>query len=422
MRRVLWVSLATLLACGPNPPAPVKVMAIVPNASGTYETQQVELTTVTNLTAMQGSVVTFVGGTRVTIDPNDPLQASLTDKSDSQLYDILVKEKGADPRGNFINRAEVYWPGDYHTWAMVSTFYNFERSFTYFTDIYDGKKVDELQHQKVLYDTELRINSPDPLTDNALYLSLIKAFVVVPPKNSQLVPLAFNIGVIGHEFAHKVFNVRAFGDVSYAPYLSWNGSSFNLMRSLDEGLADFHGYSISCKEAAGCQPNFLKASLADATTVTARDLSKNDACLTKELQTALNNFTADQWVRGPELYRYGTLWASALYQAGNKTGKLQVLQKALVNAYSDTTPGTPGLGQLVSANINTPQLVTPEEVANAIVAHVTDPDLAKTLCKEFSGRLQLKCASFPCTIDGQPAMPACKYAVSRDSTCPVITP
>ena len=33
----------------------------------------------------------------------------------------------------------MLWPADFHTWNMVSAYYNFERSYEYFNDIYDGE-------------------------------------------------------------------------------------------------------------------------------------------------------------------------------------------------------------------------------------------------------------------------------------------
>ena len=122
MRVFLLIVCAAALSCGPNPPAPVRVMAIVPVETGGYETREVQLQTIGNLTTLKGSVAELVGVNRVTIDPNDPIQrGGIENLTDEQRYEVLVKDKGSDVRGNYLDRAGVLWPADFHTWNMVTT-------------------------------------------------------------------------------------------------------------------------------------------------------------------------------------------------------------------------------------------------------------------------------------------------------------
>lgn len=410
-----------LAACAPAPAAPVQVMALAPNQTGAYATVQVELKTVSSLANLKGSVAELVGGNRVVVDPNDPLQSlggGIQGMTDEQRYEVLVKDKGADVRGHFIERAGVYWPADFHTWNMVSAYYNFEKSYEYFVDIYDGVEPTELQKMRVMYWANVRLNSAEPLTDNALYLSFVKSFVIVPFQTQELVPLAMNIGVIGHEVAHKSFSKKVLQDAGIHPALtSWTGSAFNLLKSLDEGLADFHGFGVTCGEPAGCRPNFLSVSVSDAATVEMRNVARTDACMDESLRTSFFNFSPDQWVRSPNMYKVGNLIAASMYQAANKSqaGAMGVMRKALITAYDDPSPTNPGLSKLINDNLNTPQAVTLEAVTNVIVSHVTDPELKKQLCNEFSTRLQLKCGAFPCA-----EMPACPATSARQNFCPLL--
>lgn len=420
MKRLLLASIATLWACAPNPPAPVQVMALAPNQTGAYATVQVELKTLSSLANLKGSVAEFVGGNRVLVDANDPLQnlnGGIQNMTDDQRYEVLVKDKGLDVRGNFIERAGVYWPADFHTWNMVSAYYNFEKSYEYFVKVYDGVEPTELQKMRVMYWANVKLNTTEPMTDNALYLSFIKSFVIVPfSENQPTIPLAMNIGVIGHEVAHKVFNHKVLEDQGIHPALtSWNGSAFNLLKSLDEGLSDFHGFGVTCPEAAGCRPNFLSGSVADESTVSMRNIARTDACMTENLRNAFMTYAPDQWVRSSNMYEVGNLFAAAMYQAGNKVGDIGVMQKALITAYDDASATNPGLRQLVNSNVNNPAAMTPEAVANIIVAHVTDPAMKKELCNEFSTRLQLKCGAFPCD-----EMPACPSTSARQNFCPLL--
>ncbi|MFT3709428.1 MAG: hypothetical protein QM817_17460 [Archangium sp.] len=420
---------AVSTSCGPNPKPPVKVMAMVPDESGAFTTTQVELTTVGNMTSLSGDVIKLVGGTRVVLDPNDPTQqinGGIQNMPDDQRYDILVRDKGGDVRGHYVDKSGVLWPDDFHTWNMVTTYYNFERSYKYFANIYDGVDPKELRPMRVLYWSDVYLNSTTPLVDNALYLSFVKSFAVAPFKNEQLIPLPMNIGVVGHEVSHRVFNYNALSDQGIHPALgTWSLQAFNWLKSLDEGLADFHGYSVTCLEAAGCRPNFLALSLSDSRTVSFRNVGNAAACMDDALRTSFQNTVQNEWVSSPNLYKVGNLVAVSLFQAGNKTGKIEVLQKALITALDDESATTPGIRQLIEANKGDAALgqrnFTPEAVVDIIAAHITDPDLKKQVCTEFSTHMQLRCGQWPCTVDGIAAMPNCPSTARRENTCPLLT-
>ncbi len=422
-------SLLLMAACGPNPPAPVKVMALLPDETGAFTTGQVELTTVANVTTLKGDVVELVGGTRVVVDPNDATQQAnggIQFMTDAQRYEVIVKDKGGDVRAHYVDRSGVLWPADFHTWNMVSTYYNFERAYSYFNFIYDGVDPKELRPLRVHYWSDVQLNSATSLTDNTLYLSFIKSFVVTPFQTQQLIPLSMNIGVVAHEVAHRSFNFKALSDQGVHPALgTWSLEAFNWLKSLDEGLADFHGFSATCKEVAGCRPNFLAISISDSRTVGFRNVARTDACMDAALLTSFKNSTQQDWISNPNMYKVGNLVAASLYQAGNRTGKLEILQKALILAYDDESPATPGLRQLINANQNDASLAqrnfTPEAVVDIIASHITDLELKKMVCTEFSTRLQLRCGAWPCEVDGMPAMTHCPGTARRENTCPLIS-
>ena len=420
--------LALMVACGPNPKPPVKVMALIPDEAGAFQTTQVELTTVANVTTLKGDVVTLVGGTQVVLDATDPLQqlnGGIENMTDAQRYEVLVKEKGGDVRAHFVDKSGVLWPADFHTWNMVTSYYNFERAYLYFNDIYDSVDPKELRPLRVFYWSDVQLNTTTPLTDNILFLSFVKSFVITPFKAEQLIPLPMNIGVVGHEVAHRAFNFKALSDEGIHPALrTWSLDAFNLLKSLDEGLADFHGFAVTCNEPAGCRPNYLAISLSDSRTVAFRNVGRTDACMDAPLRNAFTSFTQQQWVTSPEMYKVGNLIAASLYQAGNRLGKLGILEKALIKSYDDESPTTPGLRQLITKNLNTPAKFTPEAVVDVIAAHVPDPELKKQVCQEFSTRLQLRCGNWPC-LDGSgiDLMPHCPSTARRDSAiCPLLPP
>ncbi len=427
-RAGLWGFALALLACAPATQPPVKVMALVLSKEGTYETRQVELQTVMDIVAMKGSVATLIGGARIVVDPNDPLLAT-PGLTDEQLAEVFLKGKGGEPKASYIDKNGVLWPADFHTWNMVSAYHAFERSFEYFQAIYDGKSTDELKNAKVYYfPTFILLEAgPTPQQDNALFFSPIQGFAVLPFDKLQKVPLSLNQGVIGHEYAHLVFNRRVYnGKAVPDPLVRWLGlgastSALNLLKSVDEGLADFHAYGITCLSELGCNPRFLSHSFSDGI-ADARDFSKPDKCLSQGDYSALASLNIrDFQAQGLE-YRVGTVLAASLYQAGNKAGgqtSMAVLQKAVLAAYNDPSPGKPGLSQLISTNIERPQEFKLAAVADAILAHITDENLRKLTCNELLDRMQLhvECPALPCA-----ALPHCPANSSPGTACPDVTP
>ena len=394
-------AVAVLAACAPNPPAPVKVMAIVPSITGTYETRQVDLTTITSITSLTGSVVTLVGGSVVEINPSDPAQMAAV--TDEQISQVLQPTPGGAVRANFIDRGGVLWPADFHSWAMVTTYFNFEQTYLYYQKIYDGAPTETLKGTRVLYWADfkdLSTGSDAPVTDNAFWFQPIHSFVLVPFDKFQKVPFALNIGVIGHEYAHHVFNQKVFGNVALpAPLGSsvWHQRPFNLLKGMDEGFADFHGYGVTCvAPGPGCRANFLAASIADKPAVAARDMSDDNHCMTAELRAAFENFEPPQFLQAGLHYNIATLISTALYQAGNKNGKIEFVQKALIASYDDPSANTPGLKQVINLNLASPQKFTPEKFTDTIASHITDPELKKFVCNQLVDRLQLMCDGFPC--------------------------
>lgn len=424
MKRVLSSLFAGLViaGCGPNPPPPVKVMVVAPKQTGAYSTREVQLQTITSITALKGTVASLIGGGRIIIDSTDPLQnlkGGLANQTDDERLASIVKDRGLDVRGNYIERAGVLWPADFDTWNMATTYYNFEQSYAYFQTVM-GVDLPEIQNQKVYYWPEVHFDDPVALTDNALYLSVIKSFVVVPQAAQQRIPLAMNLGIIAHETAHRVFNHRVLIDEGIHPALErWSLAPFNLLKSIDEGFADFHGYGATALSDSGPRPNFLEVSLSDPTALKVREVSNNKACMTAPLRTSFTNSAPGAWVSSPDMYQVGNLFAAALYQAGNRVGGptgVKQMAKFLVNSYDDSNPESLGLRQLVNPNLTNPAAFTPEAVANTIAAHITNDELKDAWCSEIVDRMQLDCPNFPC---GE-KLPACRSNSVRGTACTVL--
>jgi hypothetical protein len=408
-RSVVCLSaIALMLGCGPQTKTPVRVMGLVINQRGAYEPRQLELPTLTDAYGMKGPVAELIGNSRIVVDPSDPLlQVNGGNLSDDQLMKVFIKEEGGTPRASYVDRGTVLWPSDFHTWNMVTTYYNFEKAFEYFQQAYDGKPTDDLLGSRVYYFPAFVLSevSVNPLKDNALFFPPIRGFGILPFESLAKVPLSINLGVVGHEFSHRVFNKKVYGGrsipdpiVRWAPGVGASASpQVNLLKSLDEGLADYHAYGISCASEFGCTSRYLASSL-DERTTDARDFAKPDRCLTGTLNDALTSTGVGDFTGKGLEYNVGTVIAAAVYQAGDRTGLRRLMQKALINAYDDPSTTNPGLQQFISSNIERPDAFTLAKVADIILAHITDPGLQRAACAEFLDRLNLQeqCQTLPC--------------------------
>lgn len=441
----LVVSLSVgLWACAPNQKPPAQVMALVPTIKGSFAPQQSELTTVSDVTALKGTVLQVKGGARVRIDPSDP--ALVQAMTDDQIKTALLKDQGGDVHVNYVDKSGVLWPADFHSWMMVTTYLNFERANAYYTSILDPNRVPDLLGTTVDYwasFTDLGSGVDKPAQDNALYFSPVKSFLILPFDDQahpgcdksamgcsdfDLIPLPMNPGVIGHEYGHLVFSHRVFANAAVpAPLAQWSLEAFNLLKSIDEGFADFHGYGVTCLTQAGCR-YFLPWSI-DPTNevITQRDFTdpSDSKCMTAPLRNALQQLDNSQFLGGSNQYQVGTLFTVSMYQASEKLGKRDLMQKALVAAYDDDSASNQGLKQFINENLNTPSAFTPEAVVNIIAGHITDPDLQKTFCGEAANRLQLVCdgQGTPATQSPCASLPNCdQHPWIAGNTCPILPP
>jgi hypothetical protein len=419
-RTILAAALGLLAACAPETTAPVRVQALVYNGSA-YVPQEVQLTTVSDIVRMEGAAAKIIGGARIRSDPNDPeLQGALTEDA---LGNALIKSSGRPVTANFINHEGVLWPADFHTWNIVTAYFNFEKSFDYFRIVGNIPSA-ELSEPTLYYFPEFTLAdvSTEPLKDNALFFAPVQAFMVLPFESLQKAPLAINSGIMAHEYAHIVFNKKVYGGRRLPePIIVWGGGgaapAANLIKALDEGLADYHAFGVTCTMATGCDPRFLRTSFDDKLTGD-RDLSRNDRCMTfelrEQLQTApLGNFTG----RGLE-YQLGSIIASALYQAGGSPDGHKVLTRSLVStpssAYSDENPNNLGLAQLARLAMTDQNRFNLTSVSAVIIKHVPEGPYRTAVCNELIDHLQIPAAGVAELLSSG----TCPPEAQGGNTCP----
>ena len=426
LRTVIAATAALGLAagCAPETSAPVKVSALVLNSNGEYAPQDVELKTVSDIVSLNGLVADFRGGARIVLDSQDQDLANA--RTPEAFVNALLKNEGHDVTASYINQDGVLWPADFHTWNMVTAYYNLERAFDYFQTVGNIPAADFKKPVTTYYFPEFVLADvdKDPLLDNALYFSVMESFLVLPFDQLQRAPLAINAGIIAHEYSHRVFNLKVYDGQPFPQALSlWaeagSGPGANVLKSFDEGLADYHAFGTTCRATKGCDAKFFSTSFHDAPydqIAKDRDLSRSDRCMTEALRAQLRNQSLSEF-SGKE-YQVGTLLASALYQAGEGQGQREVLLRAIVAAYNDPDPKTPGLLQLTQQYMNDQDKFTLAVAAGAIISHVTDLKLKEAVCNELMDHLQIPRELLVGT--NNPAL--CPASSAPGNTCPRLPP
>jgi hypothetical protein len=412
-------ALAMLASCAPETQTPVKVRALVRSSNGAYEPQQVELKTVTNIVSLEGKVVRLLGGASVRFDPNDPeLQAATTEEA---VGSALLKKEGRPVNASYITDEQgVLWPADFHTWNLVTTYYNFERAWDHFT-VTAGVRQEELSPTTAYYFPEFVLAdlSDKPQRDNALFFAPTKSFLVLPFEQVQSAPLAINASILTHEYAHLVFNRRVYGGSGLPePIRAWSRTGgiptqgLNVLKSLDEGLADFHAYVASCDSPYRCNTNILATSF-EGRPAEDRDLTNPRNCMTPELheQLRISNFNT---FSGRE-YQVGTMIATALYKSIRTDADRKVLARAVADTYSDTDAAKPGFAQLTRAFVEDQDRFTLGRAVRAIVQHLPNGDLKNTVCTQLASTLRI---SVPELAEGQDACPLSTNPISCGSINP----
>lgn len=392
--RHLPIVVLVFAACAPNPQAPVQVVALVAKTPGSYEPTQVELTTIKDLVGVKGDVAKYVGGARIVISPNDPVNLS-----DDAYQKFITKNEGGDVHLNLIEKDGVFWPADFDSWNLVTSYFNLEKAYGYF--VRAGIPEADLKNSTVYYSPDLvnRGLSSDPIKDNAFFVLPLRGFVLTPIKNHEKVPFAINAGVIAHEYAHKVWTLRVYGGagnpVAFTTWLRGGVSgAANLVKAMDEGFADYHAYGSTCLSPSGCDPKFISSSVPAALAST-RDLSVTNRCLSTADRKTLETQGFGDFTASAGDYKVGSVFAAALYQAGEKSGLRDDLEKALLSAYSDDNPANQGFKQLITSNLPSPELFKLETVANSLLGHISNTPLRKQVCDQLWARLKLDVVSVP---------------------------
>ncbi len=332
-----WVKslpLLFLLACHQNPPnqsGNYRVRIPLDDGTGHYSEQTVEIPNVKNLAAMATDtvVVRNEGTPSVEADSNGNLTSA-----DPSF--------GNTPNAHFLKVGDIYYPSDYETLAMSTLLYHFSSIKTFFDRF--GANEGLAFPRMVMNDVaEFKVNDQVvPMSNNARYVPFFDVFWINPYSEDN-VSLAFNGGVLAHEYTHSIFQVEskkyeklkldlkttledewqkykarssqecktAFpsdDDKEVKLSLSEMKKANNLISgALNEAIADYYGFEYSKN------PSFIMASFSNATD---RDLSKEKKFLfsyNQQKSWIKNSLSKDSC--GIDTHAVGAYFAAFLYLA-----------------------------------------------------------------------------------------------------------
>lgn len=370
---------------------------------GRYDRKTVRLETADDLIALNGSVAEVIGNAEFKIDEG------------TETLDDLIVKKGGSVKLDLKEIDGVFVPADFHSLNMVTAYYNFERASLFFKDL--GVNPNLFGKRKLYYFPKLTI-AGEELKDNAMYVSALDGFAILPFDELQTLPLAINMGVMGHEYTHAVIDYLVTGADPYSGINSPTYSSneaVNVFSSLHEGIADFMGSAIACDgDYKHCDPRFMDMSLPSDLS-SDRDLSKVH-CLSSAAQSGFNQ-DVTAFANAGLNYEVGTVLASSLWRTlsivGHTEENWMTLATGLYIALqADSGYGIMGLvkEEIAAGNqggfIKTDAThLTLKNALNAIVEGVKDnSNLKKTLCSVFYDRFHLADRSLsqcPASIEPQ---------------------
>jgi hypothetical protein len=301
--RIAWL-LVTVAACS-EPGTTVRIVDRI-NDSGGYATRDVTLLTLRDVGTVRGDIAWFQGGATVHVGTGQSA-------SDGGAARASYVSNGREVRAAWVLDGDVVVPTDFDSLAMLTAYAHLEEVTRRFADLGVTGALDELPvYYQPAVDNPKEISFPE--NDNAAYFTEADAFLFFPMRVFRDVPLAMNVGVVAHEYAHRVVYLTLWGGerfASVAEHQNDPGSlyAWNRLWATDEGIADYFG------AVAADDPAFLSAS-------TPSDVAEpRDLSVARTLDPSwVTGFEPQQESGGYARYLPGAVVAAALWRIGEIAG------------------------------------------------------------------------------------------------------
>lgn len=382
---------------------------------GAYQLESAKVTTLEDVTELKGEAARPVGSAEIVLDL-DRLGGVSTE---GQFRDRVLEDAGGPVQVQYVDQDGVLYPADFHSLNLATAYYNFERARLYALD--RGMDPSVLRSVPFYYFPQVILDEADGgyQVDNAAWFPLLRSFVLYPFDSLQAVPLAMNQGVIAHEYGHGIFHAEVHGGAWLPPYLErWcpGGNcrdeagyqrGARMLGAIEEGFADAWAVGVTG------DPRFTHHSLLGLGN--SRDPDRFDPQLHCYSQAAYDREQADtaafsaadrEQYWGYRQYEIGTVFAGALYRAGQEPGTdYDRVIDALLASYRSAGPGS--LASLIAEDDTGASLGSLANIASAVILGAPDTDTARALCAAFLDRLALDPADLGGRCDGVASLGAC---------------
>lgn len=223
---------------------------------------------------------------------------------------LTCGSRGRVPNAHWIEQEGVAIAADFDSLAFFSAYAHFERAWNFFKDLGVNPSATS---QAEVYFTKAWGEDTKGQSDNAAYMPVFDKFILWPQRYLRGIPFAMNVGVIGHEYGHRVFQHEVLSPSHYDRAGDPVDETENLLGSLDEGLSDYFGAVISGN------PAFLVPSM------------DNHRAMGRQRDLSVERVLPGEWLAGsapevgsgdPDPYPYGlgAVVASALWAVAGSIG------------------------------------------------------------------------------------------------------
>lgn len=286
-------SVFSVISCGKKsiPAGPIEAY-ILHSSQGSYELGTVRIETLEQAEHLKGHMVEIKGSAVV----------GLTDEINGVVYsedpDRIYSEAGKKIQLDYKIENDIVYPLDYKSMSLLAMYYNFETTFDFWENQFDLSSEDfgytTIQNDPVLSASSGSNQVEATFRTNAAFIGGVRDLWFFRESEFEKVPFKINKAVMAHEFFHSVFDLYFY----QKSVLDRSDNSKNVLRSINEGLADYFAFVVTGN------PKEIGLS---------SDILADQRDLPVDLDVATANFGC-----GSNPYCYGSILASALYEIVNQ--------------------------------------------------------------------------------------------------------
>ena len=240
----LLISIAFTCCTSKDASYPFKARILVSTDAG-YQMQTVTFNTLFNLEKMDGDIAKIIGNATLDIDQE---QEVLLGANPDEIY-LTV---GEDVSLDYVVEGDVVHPLNFHSMAMLSIYYNFEKVVEYWRDNL-SLDLNDFGKRRLFYDPDIAASSAfgsvsGTIKLNAAFLPGVRDFWFFKTSPLEKVPFKMNMAILAHEFSHGIFDyVFAGDDASF--YDTSSEQAALQLNGINEGIADYNAWMVTGRES-----------------------------------------------------------------------------------------------------------------------------------------------------------------------------